>query len=77
MKEFDEETIVQSRKLLFSHKTTNNDLQKASGIPDLDSKSLKLSILEKNREGNMVFVPMNCFLGNTSYTNQFIEILNP
>lgn len=25
----------------------------------------------------MVMVPINCFLGNTSYSNQFIEISNP
>jgi hypothetical protein len=38
---------------------------------------LKLAILENNREGNMVMVPMNCFLGNTAYKDSFMENLNP
>ena len=69
MKEFDEVTLIEARKMQFSHKTTNNDLQKVTESPGKDERSLKLAILENNREGNMVRVPMNCFLGNTSYGN--------
>ena len=77
MKEFDEETLIESRKIQFTHNTTNKDLQKVSDSPGKAERSLKLAILENNREGNMVMVPMNCFLGNTSYTNNFIECPNP
>lgn len=48
-----------------------------SATPGKDERSLKLAILENNREGNMVHVPMNCFLGNTSYESNFIECPNP
>ena len=77
MKEFDEETLIESRKMQFSHKTTNKDLQKISDSPGKAERSLKMAILQNNKEGNMVMVPMNCFLGNTSYSNTFIECPNP
>lgn len=71
------ERIEKNRKIQHTFNTTNRDLQ-VTGLQKegKDAYELKKNIVERQREGNMARVPLNCFLGYTSYTDKFDQYDN-
>lgn len=71
------EKLIQNQKLLGSYATTNRDFHQVGLKKEgKDAETLRKNILDKHREGNIVQVPVSCFLGNTSYKDKFDQYEN-